>query len=155
MITIAKETATGYMYVEDADVERRHPDKIIFDIIEKARRIQKQYKAKYKVFGAETNQFQWFLKEQLAKESARQGVYLPIQEVNQSSDKVLRIQTLQPDIKNRYIKFNKNHKRLLEQLKFFPMADHDDAPDALESCRTLATSNKKKLKLLNKKLFGF
>ena len=154
IITIAKETDTGYMYVEDADVERRHPDKIISDIIDKAKRIQKQYKAKYKVFGAETNQFQWFLKEQLAKESAKQNVYLPIEEVNQSSDKVLRIQTLQPDIKNHYLKFNKNHKRLLEQLKYFPMADHDDAPDALESCVSLARNSKKKLRLLDKRLFG-
>ena len=154
IITIAKEIETGYMYVEGADVERRHPDKIILDILDTARRIAKQYKAKYKVFGAETNQFQWFLKEQLAKESAKQGIYLPIEEVNQTADKTLRIQTLQPDIKNHYLKFNKNHKRLLEQLKYFPMADHDDAPDALESCRTLATKTKKKIRLLDKRLFG-
>ena len=83
-----------------------------------------------------------------------QGIYLPIEEVNQTADKTLRIQTLQPDIKNHYLKFNKNHKRLLEQLKYFPMADHDDAPDALESCRTLATKTKKKIRLLDKRLFG-
>lgn len=154
IITIAKETATGYLYVEDADIERRHPDKIIVDVIEKAIRLARQYQAKYKVFGAETNQFQWFLKEQLAKESAKAGVYLPIQEVNQSTDKVLRIQTLQPDIKNRYLKFNRQHKKLLEQLRYFPMADHDDGPDALESCRSLATKHKKKLRFLDRRLFG-
>lgn len=154
IITIAKEINTGYMYVEGADVERRHPDKIILDILDTARRIEKQYKVKYTVFGAETNQFQWFLKEQLAKEAAKQGIYLPIKEVNQTADKTLRIQTLQPDIKNHYLKFNKNHKKLLEQLKYFPMADHDDAPDALESCRTLATKTKKKIRLLDKRLFG-
>ena len=42
----------------------------------------------------------------------------------------------------------------MEQLKYFPMADHDDAPDALESCRTLATKTKKKIRLLDKRLFG-
>lgn len=154
IITIAKEKKTGYMYVEDADIERRHPDKIIIDTLEKALRIKRDYDATYTVFGAETNQFQWFLKEQLAKESAKKEIYLPIEEVNQNTDKVMRIETLQPDIKNGYLKFNKNHKKLLEQLKFFPMADHDDGPDALESCRTLAAKRKKKLKLLDRRLFG-
>ncbi|TRW26238.1 hypothetical protein FL857_06000 [Criibacterium bergeronii] len=154
IITIAKQISTGYMYVEDADVQRRHPDKIINDILEKAVRLKKQYNSSYKIFGAETNQFQWFLKEQLAKEAAKRNIYLPIEEVSQSSDKIMRIQTLQPDIKNKYIKFNKNHKKLLEQLKYFPMADHDDAPDALEACRSLASKYKKKLRLLDKRLFG-
>lgn len=35
IITIAKHRKTGYMYVIDADIERRHPDRIIKDILEK------------------------------------------------------------------------------------------------------------------------
>ena len=97
----------------------------------------------YKKLGAEVNQFQWFLKEELAKASARAGIYLPIEEVQQTSDKTLRIQTLQPDIKNHYIKFNARHKRLLEQLEHFPMASHDDGPDALEGARTIAKKSKR------------
>jgi len=139
IITLALDKKTGYMLVADADIERRHPDRIITDVLEKARWLQKQFNKRYRKFGAETNQFQWFLKEQLAKASAAARVYLPIVEVNQTSDKTLRIQTLQPDIKNKYIKFNRDHKRLLEQLKFFPMGDHDDGPDALEGARSLAT----------------
>lgn len=155
IITIAKDTKSGYMYILDADVERRHPDVIIEDCIQKALWLKKEFGKRYEKFGAETNQFQWFLKEQLAKESARRNVYLPIQEVSQSKDKVMRIQTLQPDIKNKYIKFNKQHKRLIEQLKFFPMGDHDDAPDALEGCRSLIKSGSKVLKILDKRRFGF
>lgn len=45
----------------------------------------------------------------------------------------MRVQTLQPDVKNKYIKFNRRHKRLLEQLTQFPMGAHDDGPDALEA----------------------
>ena len=71
--------------------------------------------------GCETVQFQWFLKEELVKASARAGLYLPVEEVPQTADKTLRIQTMQPDIKNKYIKFNRRHKRLLEQLVQFPM----------------------------------
>ena len=139
IITLALDTQTGYMLVADADIERRHPDKIITDVLEKARWLKRDFNKRYQKFGAETNQFQWFLKEQLAKASAAARVYLPIVEVNQTSDKTLRIQTLQPDIKNKYIKFNKDHKTLLEQLKYFPLGDHDDGPDALEGARSLAS----------------
>lgn len=54
-----------------------------------------------------------------------------------------RIQTMQPDVKNHYIKFNKKHKRLLEQMFHFPMGAHDDGPDALEGCRTIAKKSKR------------
>lgn len=153
IITIAKDTKTGYMYVLDADVMRRHPDAIIQDVIEKERWLRMSFGRGYTKLGAETNQFQWFLKEQLAKESARQGLYLPIEEVQQTSDKVMRIQTLQPDVKNKYIKFNKRHTTLLDQLKVFPMGDHDDAPDALEGARTIA-KGKNKLTAISRRFLG-
>jgi len=155
IITLALDSSTGYMYVEEADIERRHPDAIIADILAKAERLRRSYGKRYTKFGVETVQFQWFLKEQLAKTSARLGVYLPIAEVPQSTDKVLRIQTLQPDVKNRYLKFNAQHKRLLEQLKFFPMADYDDGPDALEGCRTLAQGgNRRRLIIKERRGLG-
>lgn len=143
IITLAKHKATGYMYVYDADIERRHPDRIIADILEKERRLRRDFGRGYKKFGCETVQFQWFLKEELVKASAKAGLYLPVEEVPQTADKVLRIQTMQPDIKNKYIKFSRRHKRLLEQLLQFPMGAHDDGPDALEGCRTLAKKVKK------------
>jgi predicted phage terminase large subunit-like protein len=154
IITIAKSRSTGYMYVADADVDRRLPSAIIEAVLGKAVWIQKSFGKKYKAFGCETNQFQYFLKTELAKESARRGIYLPIKEVQQTSDKVLRVQTLQPDIENKYIKFNRQHKRLLEQLQYFPMADHDDGPDALEGCRTIACGGNKKRLKIGKRRFG-
>lgn len=143
IITLAKHKATGYLYVYDADIERRHPDRIIADILEKERRLRRDFGRGYKRFGCETVQFQWFLKEELVKASAKAGLYLPVEEVPQTTDKTLRIQTMQPDVKNKYIKFNRRHKRLLEQLLQFPMGAHDDGPDALEGCRTLAKKVKK------------
>ncbi len=148
IITLIQDHATGYIYTLDADVMRRHPDAIIEDCIQKAIWLQTEFGRKYDAFGAETNQFQWFLKEQLAKESARRRVYLPIVEVNQTSDKVLRIQTLQPYVKNKYIRFRKNQKTLLEQLKYFPMADHDDGPDALEGAVTLLNKKRRKIRAI-------
>ena len=64
-----------------------------------------------------------------------------------------RIQTLQPDIKNKYIKFNPRHKLLLKQLEHFPMADHDDGQDALELARTVAKKTKA-FRIKDKTRFG-
>ncbi|MNW34020.1 hypothetical protein D3C74_109870 [compost metagenome] len=150
ILTLAKHMRTGYLYVLDADIERRHPDAIITDVMEKERWLRMSFGRGYTKLGCETNQFQWFLKEKIAEKSAELGLYLPIEEVNQNVDKTMRIQTLQPDVKNKYIKFDARHKLLLEQLKQFPMGAHDDGPDALEACRTLAKSSG----VLDNKLLG-
>lgn len=154
IITMALDKSTGYKYVVDADIERRHPDIIITDTLEKAYWIYKTYKKRYVKFGVETVQFQWFLKEALVKESAKRRLYLPIEEVTQTSDKILRITTLQPEIKNKYIKFNRQHKRLMEQLRNFPMADHDDGPDALEGCNRLCSTRKRTARTGNRTGLG-
>lgn len=153
IVTLAKHKGSGYIYVVDADIERRHPDRIIADVLAKERWLRASFGHGYRKLGAETNQFQWFLKEELAKASAKAGLYLPIEEVQQTSDKVMRVQTLQPDVKNKYIKFNRRHKRLLEQLTQFPMGAHDDGPDALEGARSIA-KKVKRFRILDRAEFG-
>lgn len=141
IITLAKQDSTGYLFVADADIDRRHPDQIIIDCLEKEKWLRLTYGRGYKKFGCETNQFQWYLKENLAKESAAANLYLPIDDVPQHSDKIGRIATMQPDIKNKYIKFNRKHKKLIEQLlriRKDGRGGHDDGPDALEGARTIA-----------------
>ena len=138
IITLAVDGESGVSYVWDADIARRHPDRIIADILEKERLLRRETGRGYTLFGAETNQFQWFLKEQLAKESARQGLYLPVQGVRSTEDKGLRVESLQPDVKNGYILFRADQTLLLQQLSQFPLGAHDDGPDALEGCRTLS-----------------
>lgn len=138
IITLAVDSDSGLAYVWDADIQRRHPDRIITDILEKERLLRRETGRGYTLFGAETNQFQWFLKEQLARESARQGLYLPIQGVRAAEDKGLRVESLQPDVKNGYILFRRDQTLLLRQLSEFPLGAHDDGPDALEGARTLA-----------------
>ena len=138
IVTLAVEEDSGLAYVYDADIQRRHPDKIISDILDKERQLRRETSRGYTLFGAETNQFQWFLKETLARESARQGLYLPIQGVRATEDKTMRVESLQPDVKNGYILFRKDQTLLLHQLSQFPLGAHDDGPDALEGARTLA-----------------
>ena len=138
LVTLAVDGDTGLAYVYDADLARRHPDRILADILDKERALRRATGRGYTLFGAETNQFQWFLKEQLVRESARAGLYLPVEGVRASEDKALRIASLQPDIRNGYLLFRTDQTLLLRQLMEFPLGAHDDGPDALEGARTLA-----------------
>lgn len=142
IITIARHRKTGFMYVVEADTKKRSPSQIIADCINKEIWLRKTYGRGYKKFGCETNQFQLFLKQQMANEAAAHGIYLPLAEVNQTANKEARISTLEPYINNKYLKFNKQHKLLLEQLEQFPLGANDDAPDALEAVVNLATKHK-------------
>lgn len=147
IVTLAVDAESGLSYVYEADLQRRHPDRIIQDILDKERSLRRETGRGYTLFGAETNQFQWFLKEQLARESARQGLYLPIQGVRSTEDKAIRVASLQPDVKNGYILFRRDQALLLQQLGQFPLGAHDDGPDALEGARTLARRQSRSLNL--------
>lgn len=138
IITIAKDTVSGYMYVYEASVERRKPDQIIEDAIEAQRRSQRDLGKRYRAFGVETVQFQYFFKDVLAERSAAAGEYLPIEEINNLQNKRLRIESLAPFIKNKYLKFNSKHKTLIQQMKEYPMGKNDDGPDGLEMAVRLA-----------------
>lgn len=120
------------LYLEIADIEKRVPDKIIEDVLA-------YHKLEsFQVFGVEAVQFQQFFAGTLAKIAHERNITLNVKEIPQSGDKTLRIQRLQPWIKNGWIRFKRNHLTLLSQLTKFPMADHDDGPDALEMLVAMA-----------------
>lgn len=79
----------------------------------------------------ETNQFQEMLASELTRQSNLAGVYLPVRHVVHTGDKHLRIQSLQPLIANGTIRLSRKHRKLFDELIQFPMAAHDDGPDAL------------------------
>lgn len=138
IINLALSLSTGYMYVVDASVEKRKPDVIIDDVIEMSKRLKRDYRKGFHRFGVETVQFQYFFKEVMAQRSAQEKEYIPIEEIKSIANKQLRIESLQPYIKNKYLKFNRGHKTLLKQLEEFPMGKNDDAPDGLHMAVMLA-----------------
>lgn len=142
IIVIAKDTRTGYMYILIASVERRTPDVIITDAIETSKRLKIEHRKGLFKFGVETVQFQYFFKDVMAQRSAEAGEYLPIDEIQSVQNKDMRIQSLQPLVKNGYIKFSAKHKTLLQQMKEYPMGRNDDAPDALQMAVKLALDYK-------------
>lgn len=84
-------------------------------------------------------QFQEFFADVLVREAAKQGVLMPIWPVRNSTDKQLRIESLQPYAVQRRILLHPSQTTLVEQLRHFPVADHDDGPDALEMLWRVAT----------------
>ena len=117
--------STGKLYVVEAQIKKRLPDLIIEDVI----RLQAQYRCQ--LWAVETVQFQEFLKTELVKRSAQRGIPVPARAVRPVSDKLLRIETLQPHMANGLILLHASQNTLIDQLRHFPMADHDDGPDAL------------------------
>lgn len=154
IIILAKDTQSGYMYVLEASIEKRKPDAIIDDAIETSKRLKRDFKKPLFKFGVETVQFQHFFKDVMVKKSAEAGEYLPIEEINSVQNKNMRIESLQPFIKNKYLKFNQRHKTLLQQLKEYPMGRNDDGPDGLEMAVRLALSIKGSTKVDYKSVLG-
>jgi len=83
----------------------------------------------------ESNAFQVTMAEQLQDESVRRGIFLPVLEIQHSTQKIPRIERLGPFLSKGVFSFNRHNrqmKRMIEQLCTFPVGDHDDGPDALE-----------------------
>lgn len=142
IISLALSLKTGYMFVLEASIEKRKPDVIISDVFEMNQRFRRDYKKGFYKFGVETVQFQYFFKEVMAALSAELGEYLPIEEMQTSVNKQLRIESLQPVVKNKYLKFCRDHKTLLKQLEEYPMGKNDDGPDCLQMAVQLAQAIK-------------
>ena len=125
------------LYLDTGDIEKRLPDKIIEDILTYHQR------DKFDAFGVESTQFQEFFRTTLEKESHRKNLTLSTIELQVHKDKDLRILTLQPWIKNGWIRFRKNMRELVRHFIYYRpkgKGGHDDGPDALEQLKTMIES---------------
>ena len=124
--TVIKDCTEGKLYVLDMDISKRHPNKIIEDIIEYHRHRH------YSAFAFEAIQAQEFIGSQLEDLAISEGVPMNVVPVRPQTDKIARIQSLQPLIKQGIIQLSRKHFNLLEELKYFPKGRFDDGLDALE-----------------------
>jgi predicted phage terminase large subunit-like protein len=125
----------GLLYLE-ADLARRPTPQIVEDGVELCRRFRPH------AFGIEVNQFQELLGADFAAEFIRQGMIgiTPCSIENRTS-KPVRIRRLGPLLAARRLRFKTNSpgtRMLIDQLKDFPIGDHDDGPDAAEMALRLA-----------------
>lgn len=136
IVTLGK-AKDGTVYIVDVVLERMPPDRTMEVIFTKHRIFN------YRNFGVESNVFQSLFAEQMKKFSASHQEYLPITEVGHTANKELRIQSLQPLIKQGILKIrsdwkeDRNYRELISQFVYFPLAGHDDGPDACEGAFSL------------------
>lgn len=124
----------GVLSVVEAKIKKRTPDRIISDIIE----LQREYCCV--VWGIESVQFQEFLRTELVKRSAQAGVPVPARALKPITDKLLRIESLQPHMHNGLLLLHPSQTTLIDQFRHFPKADHDDGPDMVQMLWMLAVS---------------
>lgn len=127
------DTSEGRLYVVEALIAKRSPDRIIDTVID----LQARYHCL--VWAVESVQFQEFLRQELIRRSAKRGAPVPARAVTPHSDKQLRIESLQPHVSAGNIRLHRDQGTLIEQLKYFPRAAHDDGPDALQMLFMLAS----------------
>lgn len=123
---------TKTSYVLAADLARRTPAQAIGRIIEYARMYR------FSHFAVEENGFQIELKKNLQKAASDAKVRLPLTGVTNTGNKQGRIELMEPRVTQGKVRFCRNHKMLLEQLRQFPLAAHDDGPDALQMAIAVA-----------------
>ncbi len=123
---------TMVLDVVEADIAKRVPDLIISRAID----LQAEYQCL--AWGVETVQFQEFMYTELLKRAAQAGIAFPGIPLPENVEKDLRIISLQPYVSNGKIRLHRSQTVMIEQLKFWPEADHDDGPDCLEKLYKLA-----------------
>jgi predicted phage terminase large subunit-like protein len=125
--------AHGYLYCE-ADLQFRPTPQVVVDGVEQVRLFQEG-------FAIEINQFQELLCADFQRVGQQERVHLPIYGLNNQTNKQVRIRRLGPYLSQRKLRFKSRSPGtglLVQQLKDFPVGDHDDGPDALEMALRLS-----------------
>ena len=133
-LVIGNLSSDSKLYILDAIIIRVLPDILIKVLTENCIRYN------VKTVGIESNSFQEYMVDDI--ESKLSGIDLRVTKVRNYTNKEIRIQSLQPLIKNGDIVFRADAKKiyplLLDQLLLFPLSKNDDAPDSLEGLYSLS-----------------
>jgi predicted phage terminase large subunit-like protein len=120
--------AAGYLYCE-ADIRHRPSPEIVSEGIEQVRKFRPEG------FAIETNQYQELLAAEFMRVASELKLLLPLYAIDNQVNKSVRIRRIGPGLAQRKLRFKKRSPGtalLIQQLRDFPVGDHDDGPDALE-----------------------
>ncbi len=85
----------------------------------------------HSAFGVEDVAYQRAFKQLLDEESRKAGKWIPTVSMRPDTDKTRRISTLAPLIERGDLLFRRGQTELIDELRHFPKAPHDDLADAL------------------------
>lgn len=126
--------SNGVLYCE-ADLQRRDSERIVADGVEHVRQFRPEG------FAVEVNQFQQLFVPDFQRVGRAQQVDLPIYTIDNQVKKEVRIRRIGPYLAQRQVRFKSRSPGtllLVQQLRDFPVGDHDDGPDALEGAIRLS-----------------
>ncbi|MFD2702777.1 phage terminase large subunit [Paenibacillus shunpengii] len=133
IVTIGKNRKTGVMYVLEAWA-KKCPSHIALE--EAFELIKRNH---YKSFGVETVGAQHDMYRQLREKVLKEGYgSTRIKPIVTRKRKSERIESLEPLVESGFLRFNRSHRLLLEQMEQFPSGTHDDLPDSLAGVVELA-----------------
>lgn len=123
----------GNLYV-DADLERRD----VAAIVDRGMQLLQWFRPDG--FRCEVNQFQQLVEDMVVRAADELGLLVPTYPVTNTDNKHLRIRKLSPYLAQGKLRFKRGSsgcKLLIQQLRDFPNAAHDDGPDGLEMAISL------------------
>ena len=136
-IQIVAKSPIDEMFSIEADIKVRRPEKIISDML--------RHMGKYNLvkIGLESVGFQLLLKMNFDTIAKDKGIDTRhVVGLEKLGNKDMRIETLQPDLENGYLRIDISQLILNMQLEQWPFGAKDDGPDALEMARTMARMDK-------------
>jgi len=113
----------------DCDMVRCNTETLVDLILERHREFNSE------IVAIEANQFQELIAVQLMEKARGRGLPVPCRTIINNVNKQVRIRRLGPYLAQKSIRFragNPASKIVVEQLRDFPSATHDDGPDAME-----------------------
>lgn len=150
IVTIGKHRRTNVMYVIDAWA-RKCPAHIALD-----ESVTTIVEYGHREFAIETVGAQHDMYRQLIERLRKEQVGITrVKPVVSRTKKEIRIESIEPLIESGYLRFNRSHRLLLEQLEQFPSGTHDDLPDALAGAIEAAGGVVRRGRTWHKKPKGF
>lgn len=119
----------------DCDMDRRPPEKIVTDGVELYRNFGPDR------FGIESNAWQELLGKDFTRVFLDRGMpWVEPLQIENRVNKIVRIRDLGQFLRDRRLRVKRNAggRILVQQLREFPLAKHDDGPDAVEMAVRLA-----------------
>lgn len=132
IVILIKDTRNNNYYLVTADIARRQPDEIIETIL--------TYQNLYQIakFGVEANGFQELLLKRVQERAAERGIPFWPEPIKNTTEKLVRIQSLQPLARSDKLIFRRSERQLLNECRVFPGGRYDDGLDALAMAVKLA-----------------
>lgn len=132
IMIIARDRKDGRLYHILSDISRCEVHETIDNIIAYHRRFH------FSRFAVESNQFQGLILTGLIEQSRKQNAYIRAEELKNKTDKLKRIQSLQPLFKSGTMQLNRMNKLFNEEVHYFPKGRYDDGLDAMEMAVRIA-----------------